>query len=90
MHAKQALVADVMVVDPVVVHADASLEEVDVVIRATYLTGIPVVDSEGALVGVIGHADLAAYRFAHSQPPDEMTARNEAANDARRGQGSGR
>lgn len=72
---KQAVVADVMVVDPVVVHVDASLEEVDVVIRATYRKGIPVVDSAGALVGVISDAELAAYRFAYSQPPDEMTAR---------------
>jgi predicted transcriptional regulator len=85
MHVQQALVADIMVVDPVIIHADASLEEVDIVMRATYSKGIPVVDSAGAFVGVISDADLAAYRFAHSQPPDEMMGRNEATNDARRG-----
>jgi len=89
MHAKQALVAEVMLVDPLVIHADALLEEVDIVFRGTYSKGIPVVDSDGALVGVISDADLAAYRFAHSQPPDEMV-QNEATNDARRGHRSSR
>ena len=65
MDAKQPLVADVMSVDPVVVTVDASLEEADVVLRSTYITGIPVVDRNGTLVGVLSHAHLAAYRFAH-------------------------
>lgn len=83
MQAKQALVADVMVVDPIVVHVDASLEEADVVIRATYHKSIPVVDRDGTLVGVIRDADLVAYRFARSQPRDVPAARDEATNDAR-------
>ncbi len=90
MHAKQALVADVMAVDPIVVHVDASLEEADVIIRSTYLKCIPVVDGDGALVGIIRDADLVAYQFARSQPSDEMTARNEAKNDARPDHRSGR
>jgi CBS domain-containing protein len=89
MDAKQTLVADVMVVDPVVVHVDASLVEVDIVMRATFRKSIPVVDSGGRLVGVIRDADLAAFRFADSQPPDEMMVRSEATDDARRGHHSG-
>jgi CBS domain-containing protein len=30
--------------------------------------GVPVVDADGALVGVVTHADLAAYRFGHANP----------------------
>ena len=90
MHAKQALVADVMAVDPIVVHVDAPLEEADVLIRSTYIKSIPVVDSTGALVGVIREADLVAYRFARSQPPADATARSRATNDARPDDRSGR
>ena len=61
MDAKHPKVADVMSVDPVVVTVDASLEEADVVLRSIYITGIPVVDRDGALVGVLSHAHLAAY-----------------------------
>jgi predicted transcriptional regulator len=64
MDAKHPLVADVMSVDPVVVKVDASLAEADVVLRSTYLTGIPVVDRNGTLVGVLSHAHLAEYRYA--------------------------
>jgi CBS-domain-containing membrane protein len=65
MDPKYLLVADVMSVDPVVVRVDASLAEADVVLRSTYVRGIPVVDRNGALVGVLSHAQLAEYRFAH-------------------------
>jgi CBS-domain-containing membrane protein len=68
MDAKHLLVADVMSVDPVVVNVDASLAEADVVLRSTYIRGIPVVDRNGALVGVLSHAQLAEYRFAHQGP----------------------
>ncbi len=91
MQAKQPSVAEVMVVDPFVIQVNASLEEVDIVFRGTYNSKvIPVVDSDGAFVGVISDADLAAYRFAHPQLPDEMTVRNEATNDAPRGHRSSR
>jgi Mg/Co/Ni transporter MgtE len=82
MHAKQTLVADVMAAVPIVVHVDASLEEADGMIRSTYLKFIPVVDGDGALVGVIRDADLVAFRFARSQSAEEMTSRNETTNDA--------
>jgi CBS domain-containing protein len=69
MEAKHLLVADVMSVDPVVVNVDASLAEADVVLRSTYIRGIPVVDRNGALVGVLSHAHLAEYRYAHGGAP---------------------
>ena len=57
-------VADVMTNDPTCVDVDASLEDVDHLLRSTFLTGLPVVDGTGALVGVISKADLVLYRFA--------------------------
>ena len=68
MDAKHLKVADVMSVDPVVVRVDASLEEADIVLRSTYITGVPVVDRDGELVGVLSHAHLAAYRYANRGP----------------------
>ena len=57
-------VADVMTTDPVVIYFGASLEAADVVLRSTFIKGIPVVDGQGRLVGTISHAHLAAHRFA--------------------------
>jgi CBS-domain-containing membrane protein len=63
MGKEQVLAADVMTVDPIVVSMDATLEEADLIIHSTYVTGLPVVDGDGVLVGVIGHANLAKHRF---------------------------
>ena len=84
MNAKQTSVADIMTVDPVVVLVDAPIEEADILIRTTtYRKSIPVVDSHGALVGVIHSADLAAYRFNLPRTPNETSAQDEATSDAR-------
>jgi len=64
MDMKRLAVADVMTIHPVVLDVGASLEEADVVLRSTFINGIPVVDGGGRLVGTISHAHLAAYRFA--------------------------
>jgi CBS domain-containing protein len=63
MGKEHVLVADVMKVDPIVVSLEATLDEADMILRATYVTGLPVVDGGGVLVGVIGHEHLAAHRF---------------------------
>jgi hypothetical protein len=39
-------------------------EEADMIVRSTFVTGLPVIDLDGVLVRVIGHAQLAAHRFA--------------------------
>jgi CBS domain-containing protein len=70
---RRLLVAEVMTIDPIVVHVDASLEEADLVLRSTFITGLPVVDGSGRLVGTISHAHLAAYRFAGRQPLSNKT-----------------
>ena len=61
-------VADVMTIDVAVISVDASIEDADVMLRSMVVTGLPVVDGRGVLVGVISHADLAAYRFADRRP----------------------
>jgi CBS domain-containing protein len=58
----QLLVADVMTLDPIVVAEDATLEEAARLLRAYSVTGLPVVDGGGSLVGVISQTDLVAIQ----------------------------
>ena len=51
-------VADLMTLDPVVVSVDASIAEAENLLRYRRITGLPVVDADGILVGVISHTDL--------------------------------
>jgi CBS domain-containing protein len=60
MDTKQLVVADVMTIDPIVVGVDASIEEAVRLLRSYSITGLPVVDEHGALVGVISETDLLA------------------------------
>jgi len=52
------LVADLMTIDPVVVAVDASIEEAAHLLHANSITGLPVVDPFGSLVGVISQTDI--------------------------------
>ena len=77
-------VADVMATDPVALDSGASLEAADIVLRSTFIKGIPVVDGQGKLVGTISHAHLAAHRFAEVDPeveprPDRLGRANRLA-----------
>lgn len=58
MDPRKLLVADVMTLDPVVVGCDASIEEAAGLLHAHSISGLPVVDDAGALVGVISQSDL--------------------------------
>ena len=51
-------VADLMTIDPVVVSVDASIEDAEDLLRRNRVTGLPVVDLAGRLVGVISQSDL--------------------------------
>jgi len=49
-----------MTIDPIVIGVEASLEEAAHMLRAYSITGLPVVDQQGELVGVISQTDLVA------------------------------
>ena len=51
-------VADLMTIDPVVIGADASIEEAEELLRNNRISGLPVVDLNRRLVGVISQTDL--------------------------------
>jgi CBS domain-containing protein len=60
MDEQQLVVADVMTLDPVVIHVDASIEQAASLLSSNSITGLPVLDDTGALVGVISQTDLIA------------------------------
>ena len=51
-------VADLMTIDPIAVSVDASIEDAEELLRHHRITGLPVVDPDGTLVGVISQTDL--------------------------------
>ena len=53
-----ATVADIMERDPVTVAPGDSVESVIAVLRENELPGVPVVDADGAVAGIITEADL--------------------------------
>jgi CBS domain-containing protein len=79
MDNEPVVVADVMIADPIVVSLDATLEEADMIVRSTFTTGVPVVDADGVLVGLIGHAELVAFRFGTVASPGQNPATSTSA-----------
>jgi len=59
------LVADLMTIDPVVVADDAPIEEAERLMRTYRVSGLPVINAHGILVGVISQTD-----FIHLDSPD--------------------
>jgi CBS domain-containing protein len=51
-------VKDVMSREVLTVHPDATLKEVAALLAARRITGLPVVDNEGAVLGVVSEADI--------------------------------
>ena len=66
-------VADVMSFDPIVVRADAPIEDAEELLEANRISGLPVVDAAGTLVGVISQTDL--IRLAHQSIGEILRAR---------------
>jgi CBS-domain-containing membrane protein len=58
MMGTEAVVADLMSIDPVVVRPDTTIEEAERLLQEFDITGMPVVDDEGRPVGVISQTDL--------------------------------
>lgn len=51
-------VAELMTIDPIVVTVDATIESAEELMRRNRVTGLPVVDGVGRLVGVISQTDI--------------------------------
>ena len=51
-------VADLMTIDPITVVLDATIEEAEDLMRGYHVTGLPVVDERGRLIGVISQTDV--------------------------------
>lgn len=61
-------VADIMTRDPVTVSPDATLTEVIKILAERRISGLPVVDSTGKLIGIISETDL-MWRETGVTPP---------------------
>jgi CBS domain-containing protein len=57
MHTEQ-LVADFMTIDPIVIPLSARIEDAERLLELYDVSGLPVVDEGGSLVGVISQTDL--------------------------------
>jgi CBS domain-containing protein len=55
---RELTAADLMTIEPIVVSYDALVEEAERLIRDHHVSGLPVVDQDGVLVGVISQTDL--------------------------------
>lgn len=62
MDSQQLLVADLMTIDPVTIAVDAPLEDAAHMCRANAISGLPVTDDAGELVGVISQSDLVSIQ----------------------------
>ena len=60
--ARHSTVADVMVLDLIVVRANAPLEQAAELMDRHHVSGLPVVDTAGTLVGVVSQTDLVRAR----------------------------
>ena len=55
-------VGDLMALEPIVVQANASLDEATALLDRHSISGVPVVDRSGSLVGVLSQTDLVRAR----------------------------
>ncbi|NJN71622.1 MAG: CBS domain-containing protein [Limnothrix sp. RL_2_0] len=62
-------VAEIMTADPVVVKADTPLQEAIKIIAEQKMSGLPVVDDAGILVGIISEGDLTWQETGVDTPP---------------------
>jgi CBS domain-containing protein len=54
----ELVVGDLMTIEPIVIGPDARIEEAERMLEANEVTGLPVVDGDARLVGVISQTDL--------------------------------
>ena len=77
----ELVAADLMTIEPVVIAMDAPLEEAERLIRDHQISGLPVVDGDGLLVGVISQTD-----FLHLANPEVRSLIRHSASGIRVGE----
>jgi len=65
-------VADVMTPDPIAVQPETALQDAIQILAERHISGLPVIDPNGKLVGVLSEADL-VWREAGVTPPPYIT-----------------
>jgi CBS-domain-containing membrane protein len=70
-----ARVKDIMTTHVVTVGADASYREMATMLRAHRVSGLPVVDAEGTVVGVVSETDLLTKRAAAGRTAADLMTR---------------
>jgi len=65
MNERDVLVGDLMTIDPVLIAADAPIEDAAHLCAEKGISGLPVVDGAGMLVGVISQTDLVRIQDFH-------------------------
>jgi CBS domain-containing protein len=68
-------VADLMTIDPITIRVDDTLEAAEDLLRSYRISGLPVTDEEGRLVGVISQTDLL---FLDTPPVRALVRRRES------------
>jgi len=69
MNLEKSTARDIMTTEVVSVHSGTSLRELERVFLEKGISGAPVVDEEGRLVGVISQTDLVYYHLTRSDSP---------------------
>jgi len=67
MEVERLRVADVMVVDVVAVRVGATIAEVSRVLAQHGISGVPVLDEEGRLCGIVSEKDIIAHQVLREQ-----------------------
>ena len=62
-------VSDLMTADPITIDAEAPAARAERLLEERHITGVPVVDGTGAVVGVLSRSDLLTRVDTNPSPP---------------------
>ncbi len=65
-----------MIIDPITIHADATVADVNKLMKMNHIGGIPVVDKAGKLIGIVTNRDLRFEKDYSRQIKEVMTSKN--------------
>ncbi len=65
-----------MIIDPITIHADATVADVNKIMKMNHIGGIPVVDKAEKLIGIVTNRDLRFEKDYSRQIKEVMTSKN--------------